>query len=322
MTYRNVFILISHYYLQSLNKIYEVKFMKITEYHPFKSAEAKEKYLKIYDTRAKEWPIPSETRMIKTSYGQTFVRISGPVDASPLVLLPGAGSSSLMWIPNIESLSKDYRTYAVDNIYDYGRSIYSKPVKSPNDYNKWLDDLFDNLGFENDINLMGLSNGGWVTSQYALHSPERLNKIVLLAPVATVQSMSLKFLVRIFFFLVSFGYTTRSFMYWLLENSVKDENKRIWIDQWIDDMLFGLKSFKFKLVPTPTVLKDDELESIKVPTLFLTGENEKIYSAQKAVQRLNRVAPQIKTEIIPNAGHDLTVAQTEIVNKKIIEFLK
>jgi pimeloyl-ACP methyl ester carboxylesterase len=72
----------------------------------------------------------------------------------------------------------------------------------------------------------------------------------------------------------------------------------------------------------PTVLNDDELQRIKMPTLFLVGEHEKIYSAQKAIQRLHKVAPQIKAEVIPNAGHDLTIVQTEMVNTKVLEFLK
>ena len=66
----------------------------------------------------------------------------------------------------------------------------------------------------------------------------------------------------------------------------------------------------------------EELKSIKVPTLYLVGEHEKIYSAQKAIQRLHKVAPHINTEIIPNAGHDLTIVQAEMVNTKVLEFLK
>lgn len=42
--------------------------MEISEYHPFKSHDAKEKYLKLYDQVANSWPVPSETKMIDTSY--------------------------------------------------------------------------------------------------------------------------------------------------------------------------------------------------------------------------------------------------------------
>lgn len=66
--------------------------MELTEYHPFKSAEAKERYLNAYDARAKEWPVSSETKIVNTSYGLTLVRISGPKDAESLILLHGLGA--------------------------------------------------------------------------------------------------------------------------------------------------------------------------------------------------------------------------------------
>ena len=94
------------------------------------------------------------------------------------------------------------------------------------------------------------------------------------------------------------------------------------VEYYVDDAFMAFRCFKFKMPVAPTVLTDQELQSIKVPTLFLVGENEKIYSARKAVQRLNNVAPQIDTEIIPNAGHDLTILQAEMVNRKVLEFLK
>ncbi len=296
--------------------------MKITEYHPFKSKETKEMYLKFYEKRAEKWPISSENIMVATSYGKTFVRISGPEGAKPLVILPGGASSSLMWIPNIEDLSREYRTYAVDNIYDYGRSVYSKKINNSKDFVNWLNELFDALELGNDINLMGLSFGGWIVSQCALQSPERLNKVVLLAPVATIQSIPLKSLMVLFASALPFDFTTRAMIHWAYKDSLKDEETRTIIDEWLEEMLIGSKCFKFKLFPTPTVLKDDELKSIKVPTLFLVGENDKIYSPEKVVKRLNSLAPNVKPEILPNAGHDLTVAQAEMVNKKITEFLK
>lgn len=93
------------------------------------------------------------------------------------------------------------------------------------------------------------------------------------------------------------------------------------MNQLIDDAVLGLKCFEFRMPITPSVLTDNELQHIKVPTLFLVGENEKLYPAEKAVERLNTLAPQIQTEIIPDAGHDLTIVQAELVNKKVLDFL-
>jgi len=134
--------------------------MELPVHHPFRSPESKDEYLAWYDARAKRWPVPSETRMVDTSFGQTFVRISGAPDGAPLVLLPGAGLPSLQWEFNIEALSRGHRVYAADNIYDFGRSVFTRPVKSIGDYVTWVDDLFSALSLTNDINLMGISYGG------------------------------------------------------------------------------------------------------------------------------------------------------------------
>ena len=109
--------------------------------------------------------------MVETSFGRTFMRISGPEGAPPLVLLHGIGGSSLQWIPNVGGLSEEFRTFAIDNIYDSGRGAYSSIFRTPDDFVDWLDELFDALELGEDINLVGLSYGGWLTSQYALRHP-------------------------------------------------------------------------------------------------------------------------------------------------------
>ena len=68
-------------------------------------------------------------------------------------------------------------------------------------------------------------------------------------------------------------------------------------------------------------MNDEELKSIKCPTLFLVGENEKIYSPRKAIERFERTAPHIQKEIISNVGH-ISILQSPLVNEKILNFLE
>jgi pimeloyl-ACP methyl ester carboxylesterase len=297
--------------------------MDMTDYHPFRSPEAKERYLKIYDRRAESWPVASETRMVETSYGLTFVRISGPVDAPTLVLLPSASGTSLMWIPNIEALAGHFRVYALDNIYDFGRSVYTRAFETPDDFVGWLDELFSALELGDEINLMGLSYGGWLTSQYALGFPERLDKIVMLAPAATVFPLTGEWAWHGLLAMIPHRYFLEDMTYWLFEDLVqKDEASRLLVDELVDETFVALRCFKLKMLVHPTVLSDEDLQNIRVPALFLVAENEKLYSAREAVRRLNSVAPRIETGIIPGAGHDLTFVQADLVNRKILEFLK
>jgi len=317
-----VIIIAFSWFLMSLFS--ESDIAKMPEHYPFKSVKAKGQYLNYYDKRAREWPVASESRIVETPYGKTFVRISGPMNGYSLVLLPSTSASSLVWLPNIKALSEQYRVYAVDNIYDFGRSINTKNIKSSDDMMNWLDELFTALDLGDSINLMGLSFGGWLTSQYTLNYPNRLNKAVWLAPAATLFEFPGEWVWRGILSALPHRYFMKKFMVeWLFEDLLKkkDETSLKQLDQLVDDAMMGLKCFKFRMPVTPSVLTDNELQRIKVPTLFLVGENEKLYPAKKAVERLNTAAPQIQTEVIPNAGHDLTIVQADMVNKKILDFL-
>jgi pimeloyl-ACP methyl ester carboxylesterase len=196
--------------------------------------------------------------------------------------------------------------------------------KTSDDLMKWLDELFSTLEIGNKINLMGLSYGGWLTSQYALHSPERLQKIVLIAPAATIIDLPGEWAWRGILSAIPHRlFMKKAMVDWLFEDLAqkKDEASQMVINDYMNDALMALKCFKFRMPIQPTVLSDSELKRIRIPTLFLVGENEKIYSAQKAIYRLNTTAPQIQTDLITNAGHDLTIIQSDLVNKMVIHFL-
>lgn len=239
-------------------------------YHPFRSAQAKERYLDLYERRAKQWPVASEAVTADTSYGPTFVRVSGPAHGPPLVLLPGAGSTSLMWVPNIKALSGPFRTYAVDNIYDYGRSVYTRAVKGADDFVRWLDELFRVLELKDAINLMGLSYGGWLACLYTLRFPHRLAKTVLLAPACTVLPMGVAFMFRAVLTTLPCRTFTRSFMRWAFADLARGgAADRAALTNAADDMFVASQCFTRKPFVRPTVLTDEELGSIGIPVLCL-----------------------------------------------------
>jgi pimeloyl-ACP methyl ester carboxylesterase len=106
------------------------------------------------------------------------------------------------------------------------------------------------------------------------------------------------------------------------DTAKKDEQSRNLVESVYEDMRLAGKCFKPKAIVNPTAIKESEISNLEAPTLFLVGENEKTFSPQKAIQRLNRIAPQVKTEIISKAGHDLNFAQANLINHKVLEFLE
>jgi pimeloyl-ACP methyl ester carboxylesterase len=296
--------------------------MEMNEFHPFRSERAKAEYFAFEETLAKKWPVLSEERLVETSFGRTFMRVSGPTDAPPLVLLPGGGSNSLIWNANIAALSQKYRTFALDNIYDYGRSVYTRELKRGNDLSDWLNELFDTLQFRSDIRIVGYSYGGWVVSQYALSHPERLSHVVLIAPAFTVLPLSDEFVLKMVKSLIPLRYFKSQAMYevWADLAQMGERGNEI-VEDRINYFDVSLKCFKFKQPANPTVLSDLQIEQLKVPVLFLIGEHEKMYDVRNAVERLNRLNPNIKTEVLAGTGHDLMFTHTLVVNQKILDFV-
>lgn len=295
--------------------------MKTAEYYPYRTAAARDLCLRYLDgLAARLWPIVSEERMVPTTFGATFVRISGPPGAPALVLLHGAGTTSLMWAPNIEALSREYRTVAVDQVGEFGKSVCAKPVQSLQDLIAWLDELIGALGARGRVSLIGMSYGGALAAQYALHLPECLEKVILLAPGATVLRPPAAFWMRLIALGLARQRGLRAFFQWIFADMAKTDPQ--WIDSTIEQLALNMRSLQRHKTPIPPVLTDAEWGSLQTPALFLAGEHEVIYSAERAVRRLNRVAPQVTAEIISGAGHDLTFAQTARVNERILHFLK
>jgi pimeloyl-ACP methyl ester carboxylesterase len=259
--------------------------------------------------------------MVETSYGETFVRVSGPADAPPLVLLHGTPTNSLMWQPNVAALSAKHRVYAVDTLWDIGRSVYTRPLKGPADYLNWLDGLFTVLAPGSAISLMGISHGGWLTGLYAVSFPTRVAKAVLLAPSGTVRRLRMTWLICAIASGLHRSLGER-FKNWMFKDSLRlGSDAQQLIDEIMHDGAQWMRILVRKKMVPPTVLTDMELQGLPMPVLVLIGENEKIYSPRKALRRLHRVAPHIKAELVPQAGHDLSLAQAELVNRRVLDFL-
>jgi pimeloyl-ACP methyl ester carboxylesterase len=294
--------------------------MNFAAYFPYRTEAARDLCFRYLDGRAATlWPIVSEQRLIPTTFGETFVRIGGPPDAPPLFLLHGAGTTSLMWAPNVEALSTEYRTVAVDQVGEFGRSLCSKPVQTFQDLTAWLDELIRAIAPRERVSLAGISYGGALAARYALDFPERIDKLVLLAPAATVLRIAAPFWIRLIALAVIRERGLRPFFRWVFPDMARLDPQ--WIETTVGELSLSARNIERHRPPFPAVWTDGEWGRLHVNTLFLVGEHEVIYAPAKAVSRLERVAPQVTSEIVPGAGHDLTFSQSELVARRILRFL-
>jgi pimeloyl-ACP methyl ester carboxylesterase len=293
----------------------------MTHTSPFKSPEGEAAFLEAYDNAMKLWPVTYEEIEITNRFGTTHVVTSGPKDAPPLVLLHGMLGTLTMWSPNIADLSKDYRVYAIDVMGQPGKSVPNEPIRDAAGFVAWLSETFNGLDLDR-LYLVGMSYGAWLAIHFTLTAPERVQKLVLLSPVACFQPLVRQFILRMLpMGLFPTRLTVNSFFGWMGINDTPGD--RVAQSQ-LDLTYLGMKHFRFPPEAArlmPGVFSDEELRTLPVPVLLLIGEREVLYDPVKALARARRLISNFEGELVPQSSHDMCVSQHRIVDERVLAFL-
>jgi pimeloyl-ACP methyl ester carboxylesterase len=293
----------------------------MTDFLPvFTSAQGRIETLQAYQAVVGEWRVPCTEVDVPTSFGETHVIVSGPESAPPVVLLHAMFATATAWYRTADALSQCYRTYCVDMMGEANKSRPTRPITSLDEYLRWFVELVDGLGVWQ-MYLIGNSFGGFTAAYFAMHLPDRIRKLVLIAPAATfhaivpfyVNMFIPKALYMFFPWLPARERAMRRSIDWALAGLPRDCT-------W--DHLFylvlvhgGMTSRVF-----PRVYSREELARVKVPTLLLLGDREKIYPAHEASEQAKRLMPTIRVQVIPKAHHIAALAQPELVNASLLQF--
>jgi pimeloyl-ACP methyl ester carboxylesterase len=285
----------------------------------FRTEENRAQLMAIYDQRLRRWPVPFDTFFVAGRYGKTHVIASGDVASPPLVLIHPMGAGGFMWSSIVAALSAKRRLYALDTIGDVGRSELADPDRYPkrgSDYSAWLDDVYDGLGITS-TDLVAGSMGGWIAMNRAIYAPDRVRRLVLLGPMG-LPSLRATFgvlgpmmsqvvrptdakLERII---------TRS----LGEGERVNREFRAWM------RILGRCRPR---VGQPFHIPGRKLRLIAAPTLIiLGGKDGLIGSATAATRRARRNIAGCEIEILPGAGHVMSIDEPELVGGRIASFLE
>lgn len=271
---------------------------------PFRGPRERARFIAAYDSVMRRWPVPFEERDVETASGHTHVVVCGDPSAPPLVLLHGGGTTSAMWSPIIAAMSGRYRCYCLDTITDANKSVATKRISSADHYVDWLQQGFAALGIVG-ARVAGLSYGGWLAAQLAMQAPEHVSRLVLLTPAGTLAPLSPQFCVK---FMIAILLRSPSqihrFQQWL--SSTPDAPSDPSLNLIAVSMLTSRPLHQVRL---PSVLTDDELRRITMPVTVLIGDRDVIYCGgpQAALARAQQLIPNVRTQLLPGANHNLTL---------------
>ena len=287
----------------------------------FTSLEGEKEVKTAYQALMKQWPVPYQEQTVITRFGETHVIVCGPEKAPPIVLLHALLATATSWYRNVEALSQWYRVYVVDIIGEGNMSCPVKPITSMDDFLGWFTELIDRLGIDK-LYLVGNSYGGFTGAYYAMKLPERIHKLVLIGPAATIAPMR-PFLFHMFIpkalymFLPKMpgrNHAMRRSVDWMHNGLPRDP---FWEPVFYNSMMYGgLINQVF-----PRVYSQEEFARIKAKTLLILGEKEVIYNdLYSAIQSARKLIPGVQVEVIPDAHHITALAQPQKVNQRLLQF--
>lgn len=270
----------------------------------YKSTDGKKTIINHYESILNQWPVPYETLNIKTKYGNTFIIACGDKSCDPIILLHGSSSNSAMWMGDVVKLSQKYRVYAVDIIGEPGKSDENRPDMKGTHYAKWIEEVFNTLNIDKAV-IIGNSLGGWMALSFATYSPERIEKLVLLAPSGISQAK------------ISFLFRALPLLF-LGQKGTERLNRIVYGNQAIpkEALEFGnliMRHYNPRVGSLP-VFTDEELLKLTMPTLFLGGEKDALLPSKKAADRLNKLLSNVKTVVLKDTSHVLLDVVDEILS--------
>ncbi|MEU9143898.1 alpha/beta fold hydrolase [Streptomyces sp. NPDC048349] len=280
----------------------------------FHDDAARTRVLAAYDRAMAFWPEPREDQDVPTRFGRTRVYAYGAGERTPVVLLHGQSATPAEWAPHVAALAQGgRRVLAVDRVGEPGYSSQSLPIGSADDTAAWLEEALAWLGLER-VHLVGHSYGGYVALQHAVRASERVVSVAVYEPPRALAPLKPGFLLGAIAGALSGseGFQRRWFTRLIGETGVAAEEAEAGTRLSLE----AINGFRIRL-PQPQSMSDDELGSIKAPTLVLLGGADRVMDSRRAEARARRLIPDVRTEVVAHAGHGIPL---EAFNRRVPEF--
>ena len=252
----------------------------------------------------------------------------------PVILHHGYGATGDVWIGQVGDLSKHFKVITLD-CRGSGRSDHPIVPYSLDTLVEDLKGLMDFLKIDK-AHIIGQSMGGWITQNFVLKYPDRLNKIVLIG--TNHKGSGIQFMKNALSDLYELQKQDKEKAFWdyaklthhrkVIKEMQADPKKKFHGIWSAEEMIKELTENKmtpqdYKLLADAIEKHDvtDRLSEIKQPVLLIAASHDKL-SPKLVMEELHKGIKNSVLEIIDGTAHHVFLEEAPKVNQLIIDFLK
>lgn len=276
---------------------------KMTAQSIYKSEAGKNEIMALYDAVLDRWPVACETYNLPTRHGDTFVIASGKKDKPSLVLIHGAASNAVSWVGDVEAYSRYFRVYALDLPGEPGKSAENRPAWDGPAFAEWMEDVLNSLGIQK-TSLLGISQVGWTALRFATIHPQRVERLVLLAPGGIMPVRSSFILKAVVFSMFGYWGAERINRLVLGKQPMHPEAVKFTNAIYTHFRARRAKEYLFS---------DEALSRLSMPTLLIVGKQDALFDGKGIVTRMRKLIPQLESMLIIDMGHALVNLSGRII---------
>jgi pimeloyl-ACP methyl ester carboxylesterase len=261
---------------------------------------------------------------MKKTHNRPFFNLPIPLHqyrrATPLILINGLAEQPESWFANRTHLSRFFDVKTPELLVYDGASLH-KHIDSGGEVT--VDYLSDRLtSFLDEFvqgppyNLVGSSLGGQIILRYAVQNPEKVNRIVLLAPSGFHGEENLPVMEGVrrseYDKLVASVFHRGQFA---SDELVAAIEKKFQDRKWKKGVLRTLRGTVGHSV-------GDLLERVPHPTLIVWGAEDRVIAdLPGSIRAANRLL-RVQQVVIPRCGHAPQIEKAGLINRLIVKFLR
>jgi pimeloyl-ACP methyl ester carboxylesterase len=234
----------------------------------------------------------------------------------PVVFLHAATGSSRVWEYQIPAFTAaGFRVIAFDR-RGWGRTTLDPTGPQPGTGANDLKGLLDHLNLDR-VHLMSTAAGAFVALDFAISFPQRVRSLVIANTIGGVQDADF----------LELGRRLRPPQFDTLPPEFRElgpayraanpEGTRRWMDL---EKISRPEGPRAPAQPTKNRLTFSLLETIKAPTLLLTGGAD-LYAPPAAMKLFAARIKDSEFLVVPDAGHSTYWEQPEVFNRAVLAFI-